>query len=159
MPGPDGCIFREELELLNIFEEKIACTESLIDQLAATEEAITWLSSLPGIGKFHSVVIRWEVDNIDWFQEAKKFASYPGLVSSTYASASQTVHRCLTKRGNQWLRWAFIEAVTPAVRKSPRLRTDCERIKARRGAKDARTSIARKLAELTWTIWTGTPLL
>src|SRR5271156_6323253 len=81
-----------------------------------------WLSSLPGIGRFLSVVVRWEVDNIERFGEAKKFASYTGLVPSTYASSNRTVHGRLTKRGNKWLRWAFIEAVTPAVRSSAKLR-------------------------------------
>ena len=60
----------------------------------------------------------------------------------------------LTKRGNKWLRWAFIEAVTPAVRTSAHLRAHYQRIKNHSGAKDARTSIARKLAELAWTVWT-----
>jgi hypothetical protein len=50
--------------------------------------------------------------------------------------------------------WAFVEAVTPAVRTSSSLRAQYQRIKIRRGAKDARTRIARKLAELAWTVWT-----
>ena len=154
LPGPDGSILREDLNLLKVFAEKIASTERLIDQLAQGDEAVPWLASLPGIGKFLSVVIRWEVDNINRFQEAKKFASYTGLVPSTYASASRMVHGRLTKRGNKWLRWAFIEAVTPAVRTSAYLRAHYQRIKNRSGAKDARTSIARKLAELAWTVWT-----
>jgi transposase len=121
--------------------EKIASTEDLIEQLAAGDEAVHWLASLPGIGGFLSVVIRWEVDKINRFQEAKKFASYTGLVPSTYASANRVVHGRLTKRGNKWLRWAFSEAVSPAVRTSPSLRRHYERIKARRGAKDARTAM------------------
>lgn len=60
----------------------------------------------------------------------------------------------MTKQGNKWLRWAFVEAVTPAITHSPWLRRYYERIKKRRGAKDARVATARKLAELTWTIWT-----
>ena len=154
LPKPDDCILREDLQLMKVFAEKIASTERLIEKLAAGDEAVPWLASLPGIGKFLSVVIRWEVDDINRFQEAKKFASYTGLVPSTYASASRVVHGRLTKRGNKWLRWAFIEAVTPAVRTSASLRAQHQRIKIRRGAKDARTSIARKLAELAWTVWT-----
>jgi transposase len=154
LPDPDGCLLREDLQLLQVFAEKVASTETLIEQLARGDEAVVWLSSLPGIGKFLSVVLRWEVDNIERFREAKKFASYTGLVPSTYASSSRTVHGRLTKRGNKWLRWAFIEAVTPAVRRSASLRSRYQRIKMRRGAKDARTAIARKLAELAWTVWT-----
>jgi len=154
LPSPDKDLFQEDLQLLRVFNEKIASTESLIAKLASGDEAVIWLSSLPGIGKFLSVVLRWEVDNIERFREAKKFASYTGLVPSTYSSANRTVHGRLTKRGNKWLRWAFIEAVTPAVRSSAKLRTQYLRIKIRRGAKDARTAIARKLAELAWTVWT-----
>jgi transposase len=154
LPRPDDSILREDLELLKTFAEKIASTERLIAQLAEGDESVLWLASLPGIGKFLSVVIRWEVDDINRFQEAKKFASYTGLVPSTYASANRLVHGRLTKRGNKWLRWAFVEAVTPAVRTTPSLRAQYQRIKSRRGAKDARTAIARKLAELAWTVWT-----
>lgn len=58
------------------------------------------------------------------------------------------------QEGNKWLRWAFIEAVTPAVRTSASLRAQYLRIKLRRGAKNGRTAVARKLAELVWTVWT-----
>jgi transposase len=91
---------------------------------------------------------------MDRFSSAKKFTGYTGLVPSTYASGNRMVHGRLTKQGNKWLRWAFIEAVTPAIRKSPSLRRYYEKIKVRHGAKDARTATAHKLAELTWTVWT-----
>jgi len=74
-------------------------------------------------------------------------------VPSTYASSKRVVHGGLTKQGNKWLRWAFIEAVTPAVRSSPTLACFYQKLKQRRGVKDARAATARKLAELTWTIW------
>jgi transposase len=112
------------------------------------------LASLPGIGPFFSVLIRYEVDDIRRFREAKKFAAYTGLVPSTHSSESRTMHGPLTKQGNKWLRWAFIEAVTPAVTRCPWLRRYYEKIRDRRGTKDARTATARKLAELTWTVWT-----
>ncbi len=86
-------------------------------------------------------------------RDAKKFASYTGLVPSTYASGPRVVHGRLTKQGNKWLRWAFVEAVTPAICHSPFLRRYYDNIKARRGVKDARTATARKLTELAWTVW------
>ena len=88
------------------------------------------------------------------FPSPKKFASYTGLIPSTYASGARITHGRLTKEGNKWLRWAFIEAVSPAIRSSPYLRTYYMRIKARCGTKDARTATARKLTELCWTVWT-----
>ena len=38
-----------------------------------------------------------------------------------------------TKEGNRWLRWAFVEAVTSAVRVSPQLAVFYQRLKQRRG--------------------------
>lgn len=154
LPDPDGSLLREDLELLAVVQQRIKVTEGLLKDLAAGDEAVRWLESLPGIGKFFSVLLRYEVDDITRFREAKRFASYTGLVPSTYASGQRLVHGRLTKQGNKYLRWAFIEAVTPAIRSSPFLRRSYEKIKARLGAKEARTATARKLAELAWTVWT-----
>ena len=54
LPRPDGSLFHEDLQLLQVFAEKIASTEHLIEELASGGEAVVWLSSLPGIGKFLS---------------------------------------------------------------------------------------------------------
>lgn len=155
LPDPDAGLLREEVQLLEVLNERIAVTDSVIHGLAAEDEAVSWLASLPGIGAAAlSVLIRYEVDDIGRFRQAKKFAAYTGLVPSTYASGPRMVHGRLTKQGNKWLRWAFIEAVSPAVRRSPYVRRYYEQIKTRRGTKDARTATARKLAELAWTVWT-----
>ena len=126
----------------------------IIDTWWQTETGATCVEALPGIGPFISVLIRYEVDDISRFREAKKFASYTGLVPSTYASGDRMIHGRLTKQGNKWLRWAFVEAVMPAITHSPWLRRYYERIKRRRGSRDACVATARKLAELAWTVWT-----
>jgi transposase len=154
LPDPDGVLLKEDLGLLEVINERIGSTEGLIRQLSKEDQAVHWLESLPGIGAFFSVLIRYEVDQIGRFRTAKKFAGYTGLVPSTYASGQRTVHGRLTKQGNKWLRWAFVEAVSPAIRRSPWLRSYYQRIKHRRGAKDAKTATARKLAELVWSVWT-----
>ncbi len=63
------------------------------------------------------------------------------------------------KRGFAWLRQIELPGpdgslLPPAVRSSAKLRAQYQRMKIRRGAKDARTAIARKLAELAWIVWT-----
>jgi len=133
--------------MVEVMNARIGSTEDLIRDLAADDEAVGWLKSVPGIGKFFSVLVRYEVDDITPFRSPKKFASYTGLLPSTYASGSRQEHGRLTKQGNKHLRWALVEAVTPAVVKSPWLRRYYERIKRRRGAKDARSATARKMAE------------
>jgi transposase len=154
LPEPDGAILGEDLSLVKTLNERIKATEGLLKRLSAGDKAVEWLRSLPGVGRFLSVLIRYEVADMTRFPSAKKFASYTGLVPSTYGSAERLFHGRLTKQGNKWLRWGLVEAVTAAIRVSPRLRRYYDRIKHRRGAKDARTATARKLAELVWVVWT-----
>lgn len=154
LPVPDGRVLADDLKLLEVLRDQIASTNGLLKELAAGDPAIQWLTSLPGIGAFFSLLIRYEVDDIQRFRDAKKFAAYTGLVPSTHSSGSRLMHGPLTRQGNKWLRWAFIEAVTPAVTRCSSLRRYYEKIKIRRGTHDARTATARKLAELTWTVWT-----
>ena len=153
LPASDRQVLDSDLTLLRVIKERITPTNALLNDLSAGDEAIPWLRSLSGIGKFFSVLIRYEVDDIDRFPSAKRFASYTGLVPGTYASGKRMLYGRLTKRGNKWLRWAFVEAEIAAVIHSPFFRRHYERVKARRGLKDARISTARKLAELTWTVW------
>ncbi len=154
LPDPDAALLREDLDLLETLRKQLKETKTRIKRLAADDMAIRWLISVPGIGIFLAVLIRYEVDDIARFREAKKFIGHTGLVPSTYASGLRQAHGRLTKQGNKWLRWAFAEAVTPAIRHSPSLRQYYDRIRTRRGVKDARVATARKLMELAWTVWT-----
>src|SRR5574337_2111932 len=113
LPVPDDHLLAEDLQLLEVLHERVATTEDLIANLARGDEAVHWLRSLPGIGEGLAVLIRYEVDDIRRFRTAQKFASYTGLVPSTYASGSYLAHGALTQQGNKWLRWAFVEAVSP----------------------------------------------
>lgn len=101
LPGSDRRILDSDLTLLHVLQDRIAATNDLLKTLSAGDEAVRWLASLPGIGDFCSVLIRYEIDDIQRFRTAKRFASHTGLVPSTYASGQRVVHGRLTKRGNQ----------------------------------------------------------
>lgn len=51
------------------------------------------LISLPGIGRFLSVLIRWEADDIHRFPDAKHFVNYTGL---------GTFHVCIELSAGSW---------------------------------------------------------
>lgn len=154
LPYPDNMILAEDLKFLSEVRERIKSTEGLIKDLSRGDQAVKLLRSIPGIGDFFSVLIRYEVGDITRFRSSGKFASYTGLVPSTYSSGEKTFHGRMTKRGNKYLRWAFIEAVRPAVMASSELRLYHQRIKRRKGAGDARVATARKLATITWHVLT-----
>jgi transposase len=98
-----------------------------------------------------SELINAEIDDISRFRNPKKLAAYAGLVPSTYSSGGKTYHGKLIKQGNKWLRWAFVEAVAPAVATDPQLRAQYEHLKFR-GVNKARVAIARKLLTIAFQI-------
>lgn len=99
LPLSDQRLVQENLELIQVLNERIAATERLIKELASGDAAVEWLSSLPGIGTFFSVLIRYEVDDVRRFATAKKFVSHTGLIPSTYASAKRLTHALSPSRG------------------------------------------------------------
>jgi transposase len=99
LPDSDAHLLHADCKLHDNIEEQIASTDTLINKLAAQDPSVKWLISLPGIGRFLSVLIRWEADDIHRFPDAKHFVSYTGLAPSTYASSSRLVHGPLTKQG------------------------------------------------------------
>ncbi len=96
------------------------------------------LKTIPGIGEFFARLIDAETDDISRFCNSKKLAANAGLVPSTYSSGGKTFHGKIIKQGNKWLRWAFVEAVAPAIR------VQYESLKTI-GTNKARVASARKL--------------
>lgn len=86
LPHPDDQILGEDLRLLEELRTRIRSTEGLIRELSRGDMAVKWLRSIPGIGEFFSVLIRFEVGDISRFRSPKKFAAYTGLIPSTYSS-------------------------------------------------------------------------
>jgi len=54
--------------------------------------------------------------------------------------------------GNKYLRWAFIEAVWPAIKKDLSLRELYESLKLRKGANKAKVAVARRLTLIAYRV-------
>jgi transposase len=148
----DRQMLDEELELYETLEQRIRRSDGLVGQLAQGDERVKLLETIPGIAKFFGVLIAHEVDNVSRFPSEKKFFSYIGIVPSTYSSGGRTYHGRLTKQGNKYLRWAFVEAIWPAIRTDPELATYYSRIKARSGPNPAKIATARRLATIVYRV-------
>ena len=156
LPTPDDEVLLAELELLGRLEQLLAEADDRVREAARGDEAVSLLRSVPGVGAFLSVLIRAEIADIERFASAKRLVSYSGLAPATYSSAGRTRHGRLARNCNHWLRWAFGEAVTAAVRCNATLRAHYAGVKSRRGAADARMATARKIATLVWHVWKET---
>lgn len=139
------------LEFIGDINERIKQSEATIRAMTKTNGKVKLLKTIPGIGEFFARLIDAEIDDISRFRNPKKLAAYAGLVPSTYSSGGKTYHGKIIKQGNKWLRWAFVEAVQPAIATDPQLRAQYEHLKFR-GVNKARVAIARKLLTITFQI-------
>jgi len=139
------------LEFIGDIDGRIKQSEATIRAMTKTNGNVKLLKTIPGIGEFFARLIEAEIDDISRFRNPKKLAAYAGLVPSTYSSGGKTYHGKIIKQGNKWLRWAFVEAVAPAIATDPQLRAQYEHLKFR-GTNKARVAIARKLLTIAFQI-------
>lgn len=110
------------LAFIGDINERIKQSETTIRAMTKANANVKLLKTIPGIGEFFARLIDAEIDDIRRFRNAKRLAAYVGLVPSTYSSGGKTYHGKIIKQGNKWLRWAFVEAVAPAIASDAQLR-------------------------------------
>lgn len=152
LPGQDNQLLASELDLLEVLKRKIAESNGIVKELAKGDKRVKLLRSIPGLGPFFSVLVANEIDDISRFRSEKKLCAYAGLVPSTYASGGKVFHGRITKTGNKWLRWAFIEAVQPAIRSDADLYAYYQRLRIRKDANVARVATARRLLTIVYRV-------
>lgn len=150
LPHTERELLDGDLELLKALRDRIDESEELIKELSSGDERVKLLETIPGIGKFFSVLIAKEIGDVKRFSSAEKLCSYAGLVPSVYASGGKSYYGKITKQGNKWLRWALVEAVAPAIRSDVGLRSYYERIKRRKGANAAKVATARRVLTIVY---------
>ncbi|MBB4275154.1 IS110 family transposase [Rhizobium mongolense] len=139
------------LDFIGDIDVQIRQSEATIRTMTKANANVRLLKTIPGIGEFFARLIDAEIDDISRFRTPKKLAAYAGLVPSTYSSGGKTFHGKIIKQGNKWLRWAFVEAVSPAIASDAQLRAQYEHLKIR-GTNKARVAIARKLLTIAFQI-------
>jgi transposase len=146
----DKAMIARELNFIDLVNTFIQETEEVIEENFEESKNVELLKSIPGIGKFFAPLIEAEIGDIKRFSNDKKFASYVGLVPSTYSSGGKTVQGDLIGGGNKYLRWAFIEAVKPAVVSDEWIAFEYEDAKKRMHKNKARVVIAKKLMRIAY---------
>src|SRR5262249_13091575 len=114
LPGDGTTILRSWLGLWGTVEAQGREAGRSIRGHVASDAQASLLASIPGVGPFCALLIRYEIDAIGRFASAKKLTSYAGLCPSTYSSGGKTFHGSITRQGNRWLRWALVEAAQQA---------------------------------------------
>ena len=89
IPEPDKQIISDSIKFLKVLRGYIKKSDGIVDRLSKGDRRVEILQTVPGVGKFFSVLIATEIDEINRFPEAKKLCNYAGLVPSTYASGNR----------------------------------------------------------------------
>jgi len=101
-----------DLALIGYYDTLLRDVELTIVKTAKHHDANTLylLQTVPGIGKILSLVLLYEIHDIERFPRVQDFASYCRLVKCARESAGKRSGTSGTKIGNAHLKWAFSEA-------------------------------------------------
>src|SRR5438445_3352157 len=142
---------RDLLELLDQLNPTIAKLTQAIEEEVKRYPAAQRLRTHPGVGPLTALAFVLIIGKADRFQCGKQIASYLGLVPLEKSSGNQRRLGHITKQGNSLLRFLLVEAAQVTVRSLPEWRSKYYHLTMRRGRKDGKVVMARKLAvRLYW---------
>jgi transposase len=124
-------------------------SDGMVEALYQELPSARLIDTAPGFGKTLSVMVAVEIGDVRRFSRVEKLLSYAGVIPSTHGSGEKTYHGHL-KQGNNWLRWALIEAVYPATQVDPGLSIYYHRLAARKGPNIAKAATARRLLTIIY---------
>ena len=139
---------------LDFLDEWIArVSEELVGRLDPYCRQIDLLRSIPGVERNTAEVILSEVGpDMNHFPSAQHLASWAGLCPGNNESAGKRKSG-KTRKGNQWLRRALIQAAWAASRtKDTYLSSQYRRLVTRRGKKKAIVAVAHSLLVIVYHI-------
>lgn len=155
VPPYTRLVLEELFEQLNHALATVKRIEKRMQESFATDERMSLLESLPGVGSILGAVILSEIGDISRFPSASHFAAYAGTTPRVYSSGDRTHYGHTQVAVNHYLKWAFAEAANVICMNHHRWphRHVCRlylRLRARKGHGVAIGAVARHLAEATF---------
>jgi transposase len=110
-----------DLALIDHYDRLLRDMELSILKTAKQHDANTLylLRTVPGIGEILSLVLLYEIHDIQRFPRVQDFVSYCRVVKCAKESAGKRYGTSGTKMGNAYLKWAFSEAAVLFLRANP----------------------------------------
>lgn len=140
------------LHLIDEFNILIQKVDSEIRKQLKDNPQIRLLLTIPGIGTILAHLILAEIGDINRFLSSSKLASYAGIIPSLHQSGKVKYSGSITKQGNKYLLWAFVEAAHVAIRKDPYLASFYGKICNKKGSHIAIVAVAHKLLTYTYQV-------
>ncbi len=141
-----------DLLLIDHYDKLLTDVELYITRTAKEHDAQNFclLRSVPGIGKILSLVILYEIHDIERFPTVQDFASYARLVKCSKESAGKRYGVSGAKIGNVHLKWAFSEASVLFLRGNLKGQKYVEKLTSKHGKAKALSILAHKLGRAVY---------
>ena len=141
-----------DLTLIDYYDELFRDVELTILKAAKQHDANTLylLQTVPGIGKILSLVLLYEIYDINRFPRVQEFASYCRLVKCAKESNGKRTGSSGTKIGHAHLKWAFSEAAVLFLRDNPAGQKLLVRLEKKHGTGKALTILAHTLSRAVY---------
>jgi transposase len=141
-----------DLALLGSYDPRLNDLEWHMVKAAKQHDANTLylLQTVPGIGKILSLVLLYEIHDIQRFPSVQDFVSSCRLVKCAKESAGTRDGTAGAKMGNAYLTWAFSEAAVLFLRDHPAGQQYLTRLEKKHGRGKALTLLAQKLGRAVY---------
>jgi len=141
-------IVQIDLAMIDAYDDVIGALEWELEKTSRRQDRRTLmlLSSIHGVGKILSMVLLYEIHDINRFESVQDFASYCRLVKCPHESAGKKKGTGGAKIGNAHLKWAFSEMAVSFMRHNPPGKQLVERLAQKHGKGKALSILAHKLA-------------
>jgi transposase len=146
----------ECLQRLDYLDGQIRELSQKVEAEARQREAARLLMTHPGVGPQTALAFVLTIGEVGRFENAKKVASYVGLIPAEYSSGGKQRLGRISKQGSPLLRFLLVEAAQTASRFDPGLKRVYVRLCMRRSRAQAKVAVARRLAtRLYWMLRSG----
>lgn len=141
-----------DLALITYDDELLRDVELTIVKTATHHDAhpLYLLPTVPGLGKILSLVLLYDIHQIDRFPRGQDCASYGRLVKCAKESAGKRSGTSGTTIGHAHLTWAFSEAAVLGLRDNPAGQTFLTRLEKKHSKGKALTIGAQQLARAVY---------
>jgi transposase len=156
LPGPLLSLIAPLLAVMRPLNRQLAYSDATIERLAAHDERVQRLRTVPSIGPVTAAAFVATIDDVRRFSHARQVEAYLGLVPRELSSGDSQHRGSITKAGPPRPRWLLIQAAVSILRRRPpeadALRAWALRIAARRGKQIAVVALARRLAGILYAL-------